>query len=290
MNELPIDENTPRILIVEDEPKLGQLLIDYLRAASYAPTLISHGDQVLPYVRQTPPDLILLDLMLPGTDGLTLCREIRRFSDIPIVMVTAKIEEIDRLLGLEIGADDYICKPYSPREVVARVKTILRRCKPQRELQQQDAESPLIIDEGRFQASWRGKMLDLTPAEFRLLKTLSHEPGKVFSREHLLNHLYDDYRVVTDRTIDSHIKNLRRKLESLDAEQSLSAPFTASVTAGKPTPAASFSFSDIILLAGDGVQTRSGNIIPRMVSKLTLSLRPGRHQKIAHTLIGKQLL
>ncbi len=129
-------------------------------------------------------------------------------------MVTAKIEEIDRLLGLEIGADDYICKPYSPREVVARVKTILRRCKPQRELQQQDAESPLIIDEGRFQASWRGKMLDLTPAEFRLLKTLSHEPGKVFSREQLLNHLYDDYRVVTDRTIDSHIKNLRRKLES----------------------------------------------------------------------------
>ena len=220
MTELPIDENTPRILIVEDEPKLGQLLIDYLRAASYAPTLISHGDQVLPYVRQTPPDLILLDLMLPGTDGLTLCREIRRFSDIPIVMVTAKIEEIDRLLGLEIGADDYICKPYSPREVVARVKTILRRCKPQRELQQQDAESPLINDEGRFQASWRGKMLDLTPAEFRLLKTLSHEPGKVFSREQLLNHLYDDYRVVTDRTIDSHIKNLRRKLESLDAEQS----------------------------------------------------------------------
>ena len=220
MTELPIDENTPRILIVEDEPKLGQLLIDYLRAASYAPTLISHGDLVLPYVRQTPPDLILLDLMLPGTDGLTLCREIRRFSEVPIMMVTAKIEEIDRLLGLEIGADDYICKPYSPREVVARVKTILRRCKPQRELQQMDAESPLIVDEGRFQASWRGKMLALTPAEFRLLKTLSHEPGKVFSREQLLNHLYDDYRVVTDRTIDSHIKNLRRKLESLDAEQS----------------------------------------------------------------------
>ena len=218
MSELPIDENTPRILIVEDEPKLGQLLIDYLQAASYAPTLIAHGDQVLPYVRQTPPHLILLDLMLPGTDGLS--REIRRFSEIPIVMVTAKIEEIDRLLGLEIGADDYICKPYSPREVVARVKTILRRCKPQRDLQALDAQSPLIVDESRFQASWREKMLDLTPAEFRLLKTLSQEPGKVFSREQLLNHLYDDYRVVTDRTIDSHIKNLRRKLESLDAEQS----------------------------------------------------------------------
>ncbi len=99
---------------MEDEPKLGQLLIDYLQAAGYAPALINHGDKVLPYVRQTPPHLILLDLMLPGTDGLTLCREIRRFSDVPVVMVTAKIEEIDRLLGLEIGADDYICKPYSP--------------------------------------------------------------------------------------------------------------------------------------------------------------------------------
>ena len=135
-------------------------------------------------------------------------------------MVTAKIEEIDRLLGLEIGADDYICKPYSPREVVARVKTILRRCKPLREIQAMDDNSPLIVDESRFQATWRGQPLDLTPAEFRLLKTLSCEPGKVFSREQLLNNLYDDYRVVTDRTIDSHIKNLRRKLETLDEEQS----------------------------------------------------------------------
>ena len=183
MTELPIDENTPRILIVEDEPKLGQLLIDYLRAASYAPSLIGHGDQVLPYVRQTPPDLILLDLMLPGVDGLTLCREIRRFSDVPIVMVTAKIEEIDRLLGLEIGADDYICKPYSPREVVARVKTILRRCKPQRELQVLDAQSPLIVDESRFQASWRSKLLDLTPAEFRLLA------DKRTTLEYVIDHL-----------------------------------------------------------------------------------------------------
>ncbi|WP_455425087.1 two-component system response regulator BaeR [Dryocola sp. LX212] len=220
MTEFPLDENAPRILIVEDEPKLGQLLVDYLRAASYAPMLITHGNDVLPYVRQTPPDLILLDLMLPGTDGLTLCKEIRRFSEIPIVMVTAKIEEIDRLLGLEIGADDYICKPYSPREVVARVKTILRRCKRQQDPIPAGEESLLIIDEGRFQASWREKVLDLTPAEFRLLKTLSHEPGKVFSREMLLNQLYDDYRVVTDRTIDSHIKNLRRKLEALDEEQS----------------------------------------------------------------------
>lgn len=237
MTELPIDENTPRILIVEDEPKLGQLLIDYLRAASYAPTLISHGDLVLPYVRQTPPDLILLDLMLPGTDGLTLCREIRRFSEVPIMMVTAKIEEIDRLLGLEIGADDYICKPYSPREVVARVKTILRRCKPQRELQQMDAESPLIVDEGRFQASWRGKMLDLTPAEFRLLKTLSHEPGKVFSEN---NYLTISMTIIASLPTAPSTAILR----TCDASWSrwmlssrLSARSMAWGIAGKPTPA-----------------------------------------------------
>lgn len=208
------------ILVVEDDADINNLLAKMIRQADYQVTQVYSGSEAALRLEHESPDLILLDLMLPGTDGLTLCREIRRFSDVPIVMVTAKIEEIDRLLGLEIGADDYICKPYSPREVVARVKTILRRCKPQRELQVLDAQSPLIVDESRFQASWRSKLLDLTPAEFRLLKTLSHEPGKVFSREQLLNHLYDDYRVVTDRTIDSHIKNLRRKLEALDADQS----------------------------------------------------------------------
>lgn len=208
---------TPLILVVEDEPKLGQLMVDYLQAASYRTHHILRGDEVLEWVKQTPPDLILLDLMLPGMDGLTLCREIRRFSELPIVMVTAKTEEIDRLLGLEIGADDYICKPFSPREVVARVKTILKRC--HRSPEEAQKASLLLIDESRFQASWNDGPLDLTPAEFRLLKTLAQEPGKVFSREMLLNHLYDDYRVVTDRTIDSHIKNLRRKLELLDSDQ-----------------------------------------------------------------------
>ncbi|WP_336768558.1 two-component system response regulator BaeR [Pantoea endophytica] len=211
------ENSDPLILVVEDEPKLAQLMIDYLQASNYRTHHIADGNAVLSYFQHTPPDLMLLDLMLPGRDGLTLCREIRRFSELPIIMVTARTEEIDRLLGLEIGADDYICKPFSPREVVARVKTILRRVKRSPEEAQQ--ESPLHIDESRFQASWREQQLELTPAEFRLLKTLALEPGKVFSREQLLNHLYDDYRVVTDRTIDSHIKNLRRKLESLDAEQ-----------------------------------------------------------------------
>ncbi|CAO96353.1 envelope stress response regulator BaeR [Erwinia tasmaniensis] len=207
----------PLILIVEDEPKLGQLMIDYLQAANYHTHHLLRGDEVVDWVKLHAPDLVLLDLMLPGMDGLSVCRELRSFSELPVVMVTAKIEEIDRLLGLEIGADDYICKPFSPREMVARVKAILKRC--QRGSQKTLPVSPLQVDEQRFQASWDDKPLDLTPAEFRLLKTLSQQPGKVFSREQLLNHLYDDYRVVTDRTIDSHIKNLRRKLEALDAEQ-----------------------------------------------------------------------
>lgn len=206
-----------QILIVEDEPKLGQLLVDYLQAAGYATRWLTNGNDVLPAVHQHPPALILLDLMLPGCDGLTVCRELRRFTDVPVIMVTAKIEEIDRLLGLEIGADDYICKPYSPREVVARVKIILRRC--YRPLEFSNDKALLHIDEPRFQASYQGHMLDLTPAEFRLLKTLASQPGKVFSREQLLNNLYDDYRVVADRTIDSHIKNLRRKLELIDGDK-----------------------------------------------------------------------
>ncbi|AXF76397.1 two-component system response regulator BaeR [Erwinia tracheiphila] len=208
---------SPLILIVEDEPKLGQLLVDYLQAAGYRTHHLLRGDEVLTWVKKTPPDLLLLDLMLPGMDGLSVCREIRRFSELPVIMVTAKTEEIDRLLGLEIGADDYVCKPFSTREVVARVKTILKRCRHTPE--EAKKTSLLVVDEDRFQARWNNTPLDLTPAEFRLLKTLAQEPGKVFSREMLLNHLYDDYRVVTDRTIDSHIKNLRRKLEAQDANQ-----------------------------------------------------------------------
>ncbi len=204
------------VLIVEDEPKLGQLLVDYLQAAEYRTHWLTRGDQVVDYLHANPVALVLLDLMLPGKEGLAVCQEIRRFSDVPVIMVTAKIEEIDRLLGLEIGADDYICKPYSPREVVARVKAILRRI--QRPVATVADSGPLRIDEARFQASYQDVLLDLTPAEFRLLKILSTEPGKVFSREALLNMLYDDYRVVNDRTIDSHIKNLRRKLEALSSE------------------------------------------------------------------------
>ena len=210
-------EQPRRILIVEDEPKLAALLSDYLKAASFETQIIDDGREVVPAVKKEPPDLVLLDLMLPGRDGLDVCRELRTFTQVPIVMVTARVEEIDRLLGLEIGADDYICKPFSPREVVARVRAILRRV-------QRGGAAPssgLTIDEAQYRAAYNGQPLDLTPVEFRLLNTLAGAPGRVFSRQQLLDNLYADHRVVTDRTVDSHIKNLRRKLEEVSPEQEL---------------------------------------------------------------------
>ena len=196
-----------RILIVEDEPKLAALEADYLKAAGYEAHSIGNGAEVVPWVRANSPDLILLDLMLPGRDGLDICRELRGFSDVPIVMVTAKVEEIDRLIGLDLGADDYVCKPFSVRELVARVRTILRR--------RRAPSAGLVLDEAKHLAQLDGRSLDLTPVELRLLGTLAAAPGRVFSRGKLLEQLYHDHRVVTDRTVDAHIKNLRRKLEAV---------------------------------------------------------------------------
>ena len=207
-----------KILIVEDEPKLAALLADYLQASSYETQTVTDGREVVPLVKATAPDLILLDLMLPGLDGLDVCRELRTFTDVPIIMVTARVEEIDRLLGLEIGADDYICKPYSPREVVARVRAILRRIHRRTD---SPAAPGLTIDEEQYRAIFNGQLLELTPVEFRLLKTLAAAPGRVYSRQQLLDNLYADHRVVTDRTVDSHIKNLRRKLQQASPDQEL---------------------------------------------------------------------
>ncbi|MDB5968105.1 MAG: baeR [Hydrocarboniphaga sp.] len=211
-----------RILIVEDEPKLAAVVSDYLKAASFETRIINDGRDVVDAVKDYHPDLVLLDLMLPGRDGLDVCRDLRSFSDLPIVMMTAKVEEIDRLIGLELGADDYICKPFSPREVVARVKAILRRSSRGDAADDAPATNAgLLINEERYAASFNEQLLDLTPVEFRLLKTLAAAPGRVFSRDQLLDNLYTDHRVVTDRTVDSHIKNLRRKLDAASPEQEL---------------------------------------------------------------------
>jgi two-component system response regulator BaeR len=196
------------VLIVEDEPKLAALLRDYLQATGYAVSVLADGADAVEFVRHKSPDVVLLDLLLPHKNGLSICREVRSFSNVPIIMVTARVEEVDRLLGLELGADDYVCKPFSPREVVARVKALLRRAAPG----STPSSSPLDLDSARHSARWNDQALTLTPVEFRLLSKLSSQSGRVFSRAQLMDALYLDHRVVSDRTVDSHIKNLRAKL------------------------------------------------------------------------------
>jgi two-component system response regulator BaeR len=199
------------ILIVEDEPKLAKLLDDYLRASGFETRCLADGLAVERAIGERRPDLILLDLMLPGRGGIEVFKDVRARADIPIVMVTALVEEVDRLVGLELGADDYICKPFSPREVVARVKAVLRRGAREKS----GAASGLDMDESRYEAVLDGQALELTPVEFRLLKTLASRPGRIFPRGELLDSLYADHRIVADRTVDSHVKNLRRKLQKV---------------------------------------------------------------------------
>lgn len=204
-----------RILIVEDEPKIASLLEDYLQAQGDMATRIENrGDRAMAAFDEFKPQLVLLDLMLPGLDGIEVCKKIRENSNVPVIMITAKVEEIDRLLGLELGADDYICKPFSPREVVARVKAVLRRSSP-------EATAGLEMNEAEFAARLNGQDLVLTPVEFALLKTLSGQAGRVFSRDQLMNGMYADYRVVSDRAVDTHVKNLRRKLTDVSGSDDM---------------------------------------------------------------------
>ncbi|MDR5733932.1 response regulator [Caballeronia sp. LZ025] len=209
------------VLIVEDEPKLAAVMSDYLRVEGYSVEVLHNGLQVVPFVRSTPPALILLDLMLPGLGGLDVCRELRTFSDVPVIMLTARVDEIDRLLGLESGADDYVCKPFSPREVVARVKAILRRTRLLWTNQSAVKARDLTIDADYHRATLDGKPLKLTPIEFRLLHLMHSALGRILPRAYILENVYSDHRVVTDRTIDSHIKNLRRKLQDVRPESEI---------------------------------------------------------------------
>jgi two-component system response regulator BaeR len=197
------------IYIVEDEPELAALVADYARAAGYAATVFGDGEQALAAIRAHEPALVVLDLMLPGKDGLSVCRALRGFSEVPVVMVTARVEEIDRLLGLEAGADDYLCKPFSPRELMARIKAILRRSgavavQP----------PPVLVDEDARRIAVHGQDLALTPTEFAILAAMARRPGQVFSRAQLLDAARSDNADVFDRAIDSHVKNLRRKIDA----------------------------------------------------------------------------
>lgn len=207
------------ILIVEDEAKIASLLRDYLeKMGGYQTHWVARGDEALKAFEEYSPNLVLLDLMLPGLSGIEVCKAIRLKSQVPVIMVTALVEEIDRLLGLELGADDYICKPFSPREVVARVKAVLRRANA---ADSDEALSGLQIDEKRHLASINDKQLKLSPVEFALLSHLANQPGRVFSRDQIMTVIYPDYRIVSDRTIDTHVKNLRRKLEESGQETDL---------------------------------------------------------------------
>ncbi|MFT2109877.1 response regulator [Marinomonas sp. 2405UD68-3] len=205
-----------KILIVEDEVKLAELVGAYLEQSGYEHHHLDRGDLVVDYVKSESIDLILLDLMLPGLDGIEVCKQVRQFSSIPIIMVTAKADEIDRLIGLEMGADDYICKPFSPREVVARVKSNLRRVSLDKIEEPKTDGFELDID--RIRATYKGELIDLTTVEFQLLQLLIKEPGRVFGRETIMKSIYTDSRVVSDRTIDSHIKKLRKKISAIAPE------------------------------------------------------------------------
>lgn len=202
----------PTVMIVEDEPKLAQVLVLYLQAEGYATVHVADGLAVEAAVHAHAPGVILLDLMLPGLDGISVCRQLRTHCHTPIIMLTARVDELDRLLGLEVGADDYLCKPYNPREVVARVKAQLRRAAWS--ATDTTPGTALELDDEAMRASYHGQALDLTPAEFRLLRALARQPGRIYSRTQLLDHLHDDGRAITDRAVDSHVRNLRRKLEA----------------------------------------------------------------------------
>jgi two-component system response regulator BaeR len=209
-----------KILIVEDEVKIAEVLRDYLQAAGYAVSCLFQGEGVVSAVKENPPALVLLDVMLPGKDGMEICREIRKFSTVPIIMITARVEEIDRLIGLELGADDYICKPFSPREVVARVKAVLRRVHSKQESKRLVA-GPIVLDEETHQVTVDNEELNLTPSEFGLLQVMMAHPGRVYSRNDLISKVQGYDFEGYDRTIDTHVKNLRKKIASRLPEEEI---------------------------------------------------------------------
>ncbi len=199
-----------RIIVAEDEPKLAQLMADYLLQAGFEPHIVHTGDAIIGMIDNVQPEALLLDIQMPNKDGISVLKEIRIKSDLPVLMLTARVDEIDRVLGLELGADDYICKPFSPREVIARLKTVLRRSSFQASHTTQN--NRVKLDRSRYEFSFESKAITLSAIEFQLLHRMSNDEGRIFSRQQLMTSMYNDHRVVNDRTIDSHIKKLRKKL------------------------------------------------------------------------------
>src|SRR5512143_1607428 len=203
---------SPKILVVDDELEIVKVVRAYLEQSGFRVITASDGQQALAVFRHEQPDLIVLDLSLPKLDGLDVCRAIRRESDVPIIMLTARVDETDRLIGLEIGADDYIVKPFSPREVVARVRTVLRRSAPAPEQPSLITLGALSIDPFKHEVQLQHRLIDLTPSEFNILLALASQPGRAFSRMDLLDAAQGEAYEGYERSIDVHIKNLRQKL------------------------------------------------------------------------------
>jgi two-component system alkaline phosphatase synthesis response regulator PhoP len=202
-----------KILIVEDESELVQVLRDYLERAGFHVDAVYDGERAVSAFQQLRPDLVLLDLNLPGMDGFDVARAIRRHSAVPIIMLTARVEEPDRIIGLELGADDYVTKPFSPREVVARVRAVMRRSSVMPAPPEVFRAADIEIDRVRHKVTISGEQVELTPTEFNLLATLASQPGRVFTRMQLLEATQGETYLGYERTIDAHIKNLRAKIE-----------------------------------------------------------------------------
>jgi two-component system alkaline phosphatase synthesis response regulator PhoP len=203
----------PSLLVVEDEPSLARLVRDYLERASYHVITTSTAEGALRQIAAEMPALIVLDLGLPDRDGLDVIRAVRRDSDTPIIVLTARGEESDRIVGLELGADDYVLKPFSPKELVARIRAVLRRSERRDPQEDSITAGELTIDLPRMRVTRGVETIDLTPTEFQLLVTLAREPGRVFTRAHLLDAIHGVMIESYERAVDAHIKNLRRKLE-----------------------------------------------------------------------------
>lgn len=204
------------IYIVEDDPKISKILADYIESAGHQTRCFLDGRSVVSSVKKDQPAAVILDIMLPASNGLTLCTEIRKFSDVPILMLTARVEEIDKLKGLRDGADDYVTKPFSAQEVVARINALIRRAEGR--VTNNPINKTYMVDSRGQRIAWFGEWLDLSPSEFRILAVMMKKPGRVFSRDELLNHLGDHATESGDRAIDSHIKNIRRKAAQIKNE------------------------------------------------------------------------
>ncbi len=209
---------TNRLLLVDDEVKILDMIDNYLRQEGFETTRASNGNEALELFRNQSFDLVVLDLMLPELNGLEVCKEIRRFSEVPIIMLTAKTDEIDKLLGLELGADDYISKPFSLRELTARIKAVLRRSKNHSPAVATITVKNLRLEPSRFELYVDNTLLTLTPTEFKLINALLEYPGQVLSRLQLLERAYGDIYEGYERSIDTHISNLRRKLEKAGSQ------------------------------------------------------------------------